>query len=170
MLAIHITIQNLPFPGSVNLVESWEVMHDGRKAATNRHKAPRISSRSIYFLTKLRDRFGFCAIPLAGGCGGAGPPPPNNPFCLDLGFSGDSTPDLEGGLIVPPSGSTPPPGGPMTFLLPRPLPPKFLPAPNPGGPPCEEPGLELSRSFANSSESGEESAPRFCLLAFSCLA
>lgn len=98
------------------------------------------------------------------------PPPLTRPFCLDLGFNGDSTPVLEGGLIIPASGSPPPPGGPITFLLPRPPPPEFLPAPNPGGPACEELVLTLSLSFAKSSESGEKSAPRFCLLAFSCLA
>lgn len=126
--------------------------------------------RSIYFFTKLSDLFGFCTKVLADGvCNGARPPL-GNPFCLDLGFSGESTPDLEGGRIIPTSGNPPPPGGPITFLLPRPLLPTFLTAPSPGGPACEEPGLVLALSFAKSSESGEESAPRFCLLAFSCLA
>ena len=98
------------------------------------------------------------------------PPPPSNPFCLDLGFNGDNAPGLEEGPIIPDSDNpTPIPGGPTTFLLPRP-PLTFLLPPNPGGPVCEEAGLVRSRSFARSSESGEESAPRFCLLAFSCLA
>jgi hypothetical protein len=113
-------------------------------------------------------------MPLDGGglCGRAGPPP-SNPFCLDLGFNGESAPDDEGGLIIPasdnPPTTPPPPGGPITFLLPGP-PPVFLPTPKPGELACEEPGLARSRSFAKSSESGEESTPRFCLLAFSCLA
>jgi len=130
------------------------------------------SPRFAYFLAKLSDRFCFCTSPPAVGglCGGATPPPPSNPFCLDLGFNGDRTPVLDGGRIIPTSGSPPPPGGPITFLLPGPPPPEFFPAPNPSGPPCEDPGLVRSRSFARSSESGEESAPRFCLLAFSCLA
>jgi len=130
------------------------------------------SSRFAYFLAKLSDRFCFCTSPPADGglCGGAVPPPPSNPFCLDLGFNGDRTPVLEGGRIIPTSGNPPPPGGPITFLLPGPPPPRFFPAPNPGGPPCEDAGLVRSRSFARSSESGEESAPKFCLLAFSCLA
>jgi len=134
--------------------------------------ASRKSAHLAYLLTKLRDLFCFCTSPLAVGglCGGAGAVPPINPFCLDLGFNGDSTPVLEGGLIAPTSGNPPPPGGPITFLLPRPLPPRLFPAPKPGGPACEEAGLVRSRSFARSSESGEESAPRFCLLAFSCLA
>jgi len=96
------------------------------------------------------------------------PPPPSNPFCRALGFNGDSAPGLGGGPIIPAS-DNPTPGGPITFLLPRP-PLTFLPPPNPDGPVCEEAGLVRSRSFARSSESGEESAPRFCLLAFSCLA
>lgn len=142
-----------------------------RRQKTKHQIASSTTPRITYFLTKLSDRFCFCAKLLADGvCGGAGPPPLSNPFCLDLGFSGDSTPDLEGGLIIPTSGNPPPPGGPITFLLPRPPLPAFLPAPNPGWPACEEPELVWSLSFAKSSERGEKSAPRFCLLAFSCLA
>jgi len=136
------------------------------------HIASTKSPRFIYFLAKLSVRFCFCTSPpgCGGLCGGTGPPPPSNPFCLDLGFNGDSAPGLEGGPIIPASGSpTPTPGGPITFLLPRP-PPTFLLPPNPDGPVCEGAGLVRSRSFARSSESGDESAPRFCLLAFSCLA
>jgi len=134
------------------------------------HMASTKPSCSIYFLAKLSVRFCFCTSPpgCGGLCGGTGPPPPSNPFCLDLGFNGDNAPGLEGGPIIPAS-DNPTPGGPITFLLPRP-PPTFLLPPNPGGPVCEGPGLVRSRSFARSSESGEESAPRFCLLAFSCLA
>lgn len=136
-----------------------------------RNAPSRKSPRSAYFLAKLSVRFCLCTNPpgCGGLCGGAGPPPPSNPFCLDLGFNGDNAPALEGGPI-PDSANPPTPGGPSTFLLPRPPPPVPLPAPNTGGPACEEAGLVRSRSFARSSESGEESAPRFCLLAFSCLA
>ena len=135
------------------------------------HVASRESPRPTYFLTKLSARFGLCAGPPDDGglCGGTVPPPPSNPFCLDLGFNGDSAVDLEGGPIIPGSDNPPPPGCPITLFLPRP-PPTFLPAPNPGGPVCEEAGLVRSRSFARSSESGDESVPRFCLLAFSCFA
>jgi len=161
----HITVWNLA------IVWERQSPHISDSRQKHHHIAPSETPIPFYFLTKLSDRLGFCAKLFVGGfCCGAGPPPPSNPFCLDLGFSGDSTPVLEGGLNIPTSGNPPPPGGPITLFLPRPPTPAFLLAPNPGRPACDEPWLVLSLSFAKSSERGDKSTPRFCLLAFSCLA